>query len=71
MLIERSAPSSPPYVKIGTVPEGDCPYFYEETLFIVGKPAADRVFCFHGILGNLGNLDTSCHVLSRQYMGSL
>ncbi|MDP3786626.1 MAG: hypothetical protein Q8R05_03640, partial [Candidatus Omnitrophota bacterium] len=22
-------------------------------------------FCFHGNLENLGNLDTSCHVLSR------
>ena len=40
--------------------------FTTEILFVVEKSAVNRIFCFHGILGNLGNFVTSCHVLSRK-----
>jgi hypothetical protein len=38
----------------------------EKILFIIKKLMVNRVFCFHGFLGNLGILATSCHVLSRR-----
>jgi hypothetical protein len=55
-------PSSPPYTVVVIPAKAG---IQTETLFIVDKPMIDRVFCFHGNLENLGNLDTSCHVLSR------
>ena len=56
------SPSSPPYIaEVRT----SAIFFTTEILFVVEKSAANRIFCFHGILGNLGNLDTSCHVLSH------
>ena len=58
----RFTPSSPPFI---AEVNASAIVFATEALFIVGKLAVNRVFCFHGNLGNLGNLDISCHVLSH------